>query len=196
MNKMKIAAIASILGLFFSIGTALSFLWLLASTSSNVSPPSSLTTRPTSTTSTSTTSSYSSATANSTLYFIASCVGCSVPPRGHGCLNIVFGSWIGKRWYQNEFGGYLDYYQPQIGIVSLAVFGNATASFRFPPYGDLLIPPDYRAGYQGSPIGAGFGIISCTGTLNVKLMAANGSVIWQATAYPHVGNNTIGYLYS
>jgi len=107
----------------------------------------------------------------------------------------VAGSWIGKPWYQNAFGGELDYYQPSVGIMGQAVFGNGTATYRFPPYGDLLLPPNYNSGYQGSPVSASFEIISCQGTLNVKLMAANGSVIWQATANPNETNDTVSYIF-
>jgi len=143
-------------------------------------------------------STTSTKAANSTLYFVVTCVGCSVTNRSAtvSCNTGVASSWFNKPWYQSEFGGELDYYEPQVGILGRAIFGNSTATYRFPPYGDLIFPPNYHAGYQGTPVNAFFQIISCQGTLDVKLMAANGSLIWQATAFQNALNRTVSYTFS
>ncbi len=165
-------------------------------TTSSSTASSATTTTPSSTSSVSSTTTSSIATSTSTsLYFQVTCVGCSVGSRSAGtvCGGVVFGSWIGKPWYQSEFGGELDYYDPRIGTVGLAVFGNGSATYLFPPSGEPLQSPPPN--YQGTPPNASFKIISCQGTLQVKLMSTNGSVVWQATAYPTALNSTVSYIF-
>ncbi len=144
--------------------------------------------------SSSSTTSSNPTSVSASLYFEVTCTGCSVRNRSStlACYPTIFGSWFGKPWYRSEFGGELDYYDARIGIVGMAVFGNGSARYPFTPFQGPFqqLPPNY----QGSLPGASFELISCTGTLQAKLMSTNGSVIWQATAYPTALNKTISYI--
>lgn len=192
--KRSTVAIGIVGALLLLIGAGiLAFVYLPApnstysSSSNNSSSTSSLTPSGQNTISSSTSAS---------LYFELTCIGCSVGNRSAGtvCGNTVPGSWIGKPWYQNEFGGELDYYDMRVGTIGDPVFGNGSAAYPHQnPFGGALQspPPDY----QGTPPGAAFELISCQGTLQAKLMSTNGSVIWQATAYPTALNDTVGYIF-